>query len=354
MSLKQKTAIALYWSSTEQFIARFSTLAITIILARILSPNDYGLLGIVEVFSSIAYIFVEGGFVTALIQKDNVDNKDLSSFFFLNIALSLIIISILWIFAKSIALYFNQPIIENIIKIQSFCTLIGALGFIPFVNFNRNLNFKIFFKINIFASILSRTIAVYLAYIGFGVWSLVILKLLEASIRTTLLWIYSPWRPCFIFSFSRISSLFKFGSNIFLSNLLESSFNGIYKVTIGKLFPLNDLGYYTKAQSFSMIPSSITVSAVRPVSMAAFSRSKNNRIEQKEILQNILKMLYFILLPIMFMGILCGKDFITLLLTKKWLPMLPYFKLFCIIALFYPIHQINKQLIIANGYSGVF
>lgn len=350
-SIKQKTAEGLKWSAIERFSSQGISFVISIIIARILSPSDYGIIGMISIFFGISGVFIGAGFGVALIQKKDRTDVDLSTVFYYNIVASLFVYCILFISAPYIANFYNTPILNLIVRVVSLNMVIGAFGSIQSTKLNIAINFKAQSKISIISLVITGTIGITLAYSGFGVWALIFQGLASSIITTGLLWYFIHWKPQWIFSRSSFKELFAFGSKIMLTELLDTIFNNIYQVIIGKKFSSADLGFYTRAIGLVQFPSSNITAIIQRVTFPVLCEMQDDTIRLGNNYRKLLKMAAFVIFPSMMFLCALAEPIIKILLTDKWLPAVPLLQVLCFSYMFYPIHAINLNLLAVKGRS---
>ena len=353
-SLKSKTTIALFWSFTERISQMGIQFVISIILARLLLPEDYGVIGMIIIFMAIAQSFIDSGFGSALIQKKDVNHTDKCSVFYFNIFIAFIVAGLLCLAAPSIASFFNQPILTPITRIMSLNLIISSLGLIQSTMLIKKVDFKTQFQISMVGTSISGCAGILMAYKGFGVWSLVAHSLILHSVRTVLLWVFSKWRPTMIFSFKSLKTMFGYGSKLLLSGLINTIFNNIYFLIIGKMFSAADLGYYTRAVKLKDLPVNSLSLVVRRVTFPVFSSIHDDQQRLKNGVRKALKALVFLNFPLMIGMAVVAEPLVYVLLTDKWASCIPYVKLLCVVGLMFPLHIINLNVLKAQGRSDLF
>ena len=273
-NLKTRAINGLFWSLIDNFSVQISQFIIGIVLARILSPNDFGLIGMLTVFITISQWFVSSGFGQALIRKKDCTQNDYSTVFIFNIITGFLLYLILFFSSGFIADFFNEPQLESLLNVLGISLIIIAFTIVQQTQLTKRLDFKLQTRISVISSVISGLIGVLLAYLGYGVWTLVYKALLEYFIRSFLLWIYNKWRPSFVFDTNSFKELFGFGSKLMLRGLIYTLFNNMYYVIIGKYFSTADLGYYTRAEQFNRMPSSNINKVINRVSYPVLSELK--------------------------------------------------------------------------------
>ncbi|MDR1761766.1 MAG: lipopolysaccharide biosynthesis protein, partial [Bacteroidales bacterium] len=251
MSLKQKTISGILWSSIERFSVQGIQFVLQIIMARLLLPADYGLIGMLAIFLAVSQSFIDSGFANALIRKQNRTEVDFSTVFYFNIVVGILFYFILFFTSPYIAEFYEAPILESLTKVVALNVFINSLTIVQRAKFTINVDFKTQTKASLLAVIISGAVGILMAYQGFGVWALVVQTITNGTINMIMLWIYSKWRPQFVFSITSFKEMFSYGSKLLLSGLIDTTYNNIYTMVIGKKFSQVDLGYFTRADQFA-------------------------------------------------------------------------------------------------------
>lgn len=354
MTLNNKTINGLYWSFLDNLSQYGITFVIGIILARILDPEDFGILGMISVFIAIATTIIDSGFSQSLIRKQNCTNTDYSTTFYFNLAVSVILYILLFLSATSISVFFKEPQLVNIVRIIGFVIIIDAFTIIQRTILTKEIKFKKQTNISIISSVSSGAIAIILATQGAGVWSLVAKQLLYKFVKSILLWKKNKWKPIRIFSYKLFVEHFTFGYKLLLSGLINTIFNNLYYIIIGKYFTPTDLGYYTRADNFQKLPSKNITNVVQRVSYPILASINNNPSQLQKYFQKFLKSTLF-LSSLCLIGMVASADnLIIVLIGDKWLPSTYYLQLLSIAGLFYPISAINQNIIILKGRTDLF
>ncbi|MGR7813244.1 lipopolysaccharide biosynthesis protein [Lacinutrix undariae] len=353
-SLKKKTLDGLLWSTIERFSIQAVQFVLGIILARLLLPSDYGFIGVLAVFMSISQALIDSGFSQALIQKKNADEKDYNTVFYFNIASSVCIYIVLFLLSEPIAVFYEEPLLENLIKILGLNIIFSSFSIVQLAILTKELNFKTQSKASLISVIISGVIAVYFAYTGMGVWALVIQVLLKSSINTLLLFVFTKWKPILLFSKKSFHSLFSFGSKLLFSGLLNAVFNNIYLIIIGKFYTIKELGYYTRANQFQQLPSETLTVILQRVTFPVLSSIQDEDEKLSSYYKKFIKLAAFINFPLMTLLIVLAKPLVKLLLTDKWIEAAPFLQLLCFVGILYPIHAINLNLLKVKGRSDLF
>jgi len=353
-ALKTKTLHAIFWSFLERFSQQGIHFVISIILARLLLPEEFGLIAMLTIFMAIAESFINSGFGQALIQKQDITHTDECSIFYFNILVGFCAAGLLCLSAPWIAGFYNQSLLVPLTYALSFNLIINSFGLIQITLLTKQIDFKTQLKVSIIATFISGIIGVVMALKGFGVWSLVVQSLSRNLFFTVLLWFFNTWRPSLIFSLDSLRVMFAFGSRLLLSGLLDTIFQNIYLVVIGKLFSPVNLGFYSRAKSLQQLPVFSLSSIVSRVTFPVFSSVQDDKSRLKRGVRKALTMLVMINFPMMVGLAIVAKPLVLVLLTEKWLPCVPYLQLLCAVGMLYPLHAINLNVLAAQGRSDLF
>ncbi len=349
MSLGNTVFKGFVWSAFERISVQAVQFVLGIILARILTPREYGLVGILLIFIQVASVFVEGGFTKALIQKQDRNQTDLSTVFFFNIGISVLCYLLLWLFSPVIAEFYDEPELVPLLYVLSTTIVLSALYAIPLTLLTIKLDFKRLTIVNITATLLSGGIAVYLAYNGFGVWALVYQSLLRGIFTLFLMWWMANWAPSKEFSWASLRTLFKYGSNLLASSLLNIIVNNFSSFFIAKLMSTKDLGYYTRGMQFASTAFNVINSSLNNVLLPGLSRIQ----DQSELLvakmRIIMKTTSLFVFPFFVLLAVVAKPLIILLLTEKWLPAVPIMQMLCLARLITIMSGLNINLLYILG-----
>lgn len=354
MSLKQKTVIGSIWSLIDSFANQGIQFIVGIILARILSPEEFGLIGMLTIFIALSQAFVDSGFSNALIRKQNCTQTDYSTVFYFNILTSVVLYLILFIFAGSISIFFNEPQLKPLIRILSIGIILNALGMIQRTILTKQINFKMQTRVSALSSSISGTIAIAMAINGFGVWSLVALTLFRFALSSILYWAWTNWYPILVFSKNSFKELFSFGNKLLLSGLLDTIYNNMYYLIIGKFFSAAKLGYFIRANQFQSLPSQQLTSILGRVSYPILSTIQDDTIKLKSAYQRLIKSTMFIT-SVLLLGMAASAESIIIsLIGEQWRPSIAYLQMLCFVGLFYPISALNLNMLKVQGRSDLF
>jgi len=347
--LKQQFVSGVFWSTIERIGSLGIQLVINIIIARVLTPSDYGLIGMLTIFTALGGVILDSGFGQALIRKKNVSQVDYSSVFYLNLALGIIIYVILYFCAPLIASFFKIPELTMISRFVFLIFPINAISLIQNTIINVNVNFKALAKVSIISASISGVFGIILAYNGLGVWSLVYQNLFYVLIRSLLLWVFNSWRPSLTFSITSIKNLIAFSTNLLGTNIIIVLFNNIYTLLIGRYYPVTQVGFYNQAKLFVDLPSQNLTSIIERVSYPVLSSIQDDDKRLKAGYRKIINQTVFLNFPIMLGLIAVGHNLFEVLLTEKWLPAVPYFQILCLYGAIFPLHSINVNILKVKG-----
>lgn len=353
-SLKQKTTKGLFWSSVERFSNQGVSFIFSIILARILAPSDFGIVAMIGIFFAVAQSFVDSGFSNALVRKTDRREEDLSTCFYFNIGVGIVAYIVLFLIAPFIADFYNQPILSPIIRITGFGVVLNSLCVVQQALFTIKIDFKSQAKVTLSATIISGIVGVVLAYQGYGVWALVWQGVVMSLVRMGLLWLMSKWRPKAGFSKDSFHYLFGYGSKLLASGLLDTIYNNIYPIVIGKFYSPAQLGNYSRALSFAQLPSSNITSILQRVTFPVLSTIQDDLPRLQTNYRRLLKLSAFIVFPLMTGLAAVAFPLIRIVLTPKWEGCSFYLQIICFALMWYPIHAINLNLLQVKGRSDLF
>lgn len=353
-TLKQKAIKGMLWSFCERFGTLFILFIANITLARMLSPEDFGLIGMVTVFVSLSTILIDGGLGSALIQRKNPSHEDYSTIFIVNVGVALGCYAILFICSDFIAGFYRQPQLTILLRILGLALIVDSFSVIQNNILVKNLNFKRITKIKITVAFFASTIAIISALSGLGVWSLVIQTLVNSSLRSIFLWKFTAWHPSLVFKKESFKSLFNFGSKLLLASLLSEGFRNIQLLIIGRFFPAREVGYFTQAKQLENVPVSSLLMVVNQVTYPVFSQMQDSKKDLINGLRRCFKLLAFVNFPVMILLAIVAEPLFLLLFSAKWLPAVPYFQWLCVgCGLLTVIHNTNLNVLKAIGKSDV-
>ena len=344
----------LIWRLLERFGAQGVTLIVSIVLARILDPKIYGIIALITVITTILQVFIDSGLGTALIQKKNADSLDFSTVFYFNFVMCILLYIILFFAAPFIADFYKMLELVPVIRVLGLILLISGFKNIRNAYVSRHLLFKKYFFATLGGTITAAFVGIIMAYNGLGIWALVAQNLVNQLIDTIILWITVKWRPTREFSLDRLKKLFSYASKLLLSSLLDTVWGQLRQLIIGKKYSSTDLAFYNKGNEYPNYAVIALNSSIDSVLLPVMSKEQDNPQNVKAMTRRAIKTSSFILWPMMMGFAACSRAFVSIVLTDKWLPSVPYLIIFCIVYAFYPIHTANLNAIKALGRSDLF
>lgn len=354
LSSKGTVISNLIWRFAERCGAQGVAFVVSLVLARLLAPEDYGTIALVTVFTTIMQVFVDSGLGNALIQKKDADDVDFSSVFYFNVIVCSILYLGMYLAAPTLAAFYDDPDLVPVIRVLSLTLVISGVKNVQQAYVSRTMQFKRFFFATLGGTIGAAFLGIFLAYMGYGVWALVAQQLFNTTVDTLILWVTVKWRPKWVFSFSRLKELLSFGWKLLVSALLDTTYNQLRQLIIGKLYTTSDLAYYNKANQFPNLIVTNINTAIDSVVFPAMSMQQDDPQRVKAMTRRAIKTSVYIMAPMMLGMAAVAEPMIRLLITEKWLPCVPYLRIFCITFIFYPIHTTNLNAIKAMGRSDLF
>lgn len=352
--LRSRALSAVLWSGIDTFVRQGLQFAISVVLARLLTPEEFGTVALLYLFIGIAGAFVDSGFSSALIQKQDVTYADESTVFWFNLLMGLIAATVLWSAAPAISSFYGIPILLPLTGVMALNILIGSLGSIHSTLLTKRLDFRTHLKVGGIASGISGVLAVILAWRGYGVWALAAQTLLTTLIATVLLWLFNPWRPGLVFSFASARRLFGFGGFLLASSLLDIAYSRIYTLLIGKFYGVHELGFYNRAETTKQLPVGVLTSVLSRVAFPIFSSAASDREQLKRGVKLALRGIMLINVPLMLGLAVTAEPFIHALYGHQWVPAAPVMQVLCLGAVLWPLHVINLNVLMAQGYSHLY
>ena len=353
-TLKQKTVKGVLWNALSTFSTQGIQFVISIVLARLLNPSDYGVIGLTYVFLIICQVLVNSGFSNALIRKIDRTQEDLSTVFYYNIIASVIMYLILFGVAPYIALFYELPILVPLIRFIALSLIIGSFSQVQVAIYKIKLEFKSIAKVSISTSLVSGILGILLAFYGFGVWALAIQTVFSSFMSVIFYWLMSKWRPSFIFSWKSFHELFAYGSKLLLAQLLDTLYTNIYPIVIGKFYSPAQLGHYSRAQHYAQFPSSNLTGVIQNVTFPVLSELQNDDARLSSAYRRMLKLTAFIIFPLMLGLSAIAKPLVVLLIGEKWAFCAVLLQIMCFSMMWYPVHAINLNLLQVKGRSDLF
>ena len=353
-SLKEKTGRGVGWSFGGSLASYGITFVVGIILARRLGPELYGLVGVITIFVTIFNTIVDSGFSNALIRKIDATEKDYNTVFLVNLIVSIGLYGILFVASPFIAVFFGKEQLNPLTRVMGVCVIINAFSLIQSTLLTKEIDFKTITKCQVISSFFSGVLGVLMAYQDCGVWSLVGQQISYKLFNTILLWFYRKWYPHFIFSYSSFKELWGFGWKLLVTSLINTIWNELYQVVIGKCYSTQTLGYYTKAKEYVAIVSNNLTSVVQRVSYPALSKIQNDNDRLKRGYKMVIKVTMLVTFVLVLGLAACAHNFVLILIGTEWLPSVPFLQLICFNMMLYPLHAINLNMLQVAGRSDLF
>ena len=353
-SLKDKTVKGVVWSAVERFSVQGIQFLVTLVIARILDPKDFGLVGMLTIFLAVAQSLIDSGFSQALIRKQDRSEEDNCTVFYFNIVVSGLLYLLLYALAPFVAKFYNEPQLTDLMRVICIIIIINSFAVVQRALYTATINFKTQAKATFTSALVSGIIGIGLAMKGFGVWTLAWQQIIRAALNTILLWWYSSWRPRLIYSWQSFRDLFKFGSNLLLSGLLDTIYSNIYQITIGKIFSATSLGYFTQAKQIAALPSSNIQGIIGSVTYPVLSSLQNEDERLAINYRKLLRVSAFIVFPLMCGLAAVSYPLINVLLGEKWNFTATLLIPISFAMMWYPIHAINLNLLKVKGRSDLF
>ena len=354
MSLKQKTFKGVIWSAVERFSTQGVQFVFSILLARLLTPNDYGMIAMLTIFLAICQTFIDSGFANAVIRKIDRNEKDMATMFFFNIGMSLVCYAIIYFAAPFIASFYKMDELTLILRILALRLIIQSFATIQATNLTIRIDFKKQAKISLSAAILSGIVGIGFAYKGYGVWALVIQSLFSSTFSSILYWVVVRWHPQCFFNKESFKSLFSYGSKLLISGLLDTIYNNLYPLVIGKFYTPAQLGAFAKADHFSQFPSQNVMRILHRVSFPVLSTLQNDPQRMRSCFLKFINYSALIIFPLMLGLLALSKPMTLLFLTERWSEMIPLLQILCVAMMWYPVHAINLNVLQVLGRSDLF
>lgn len=353
-SLKQKTVKGVAWTSLNKVLDLGFGFVIGVILARLLSPSDYGLLAMIAVFSAIAFTFLDSGFGNALIRKPDLNEDDNTTAFLFNLVAGVVLFGVIWFIAPWVSAFYDKPILTPLLRAEGSLLIVASFKIVQNTQLTRALNFKAKMIIRIVSSVSGGVIGIIAAYSGLGVWALVAMHIADALISLVLLWIISPWRPRGKWSKKSFNYLWGYGSKLLASGLLDTVYSNIYPIVIGKFYSAADLGQYSRAKGYADMPSQSLTGVIQQVTFPVLSQIQDDHQRLGNNYRRMLRFSVFIIFPIMIGLAVLAHPLVVSLVTDKWAQCVPYLQIICLASMWYPVHAINLSLLQVKGRSDLF
>lgn len=353
-SLRGKVLSGLFWKVLENGGVQIVQFVISLILARMLGPERYGTIALLLVFIAIANVFIQSGFQTALIQKRQVDDLDYSSVFYLGLGVALLLYAVIFAGAPAVAAFYHDPELKSMLRVLALMIFFGAVVSVQTAMVSRKMEFRKMCAASLLATCLSGIAGVIGAYRGLGTWALVVQQLGTQFLLMVFLWVLVGWKPMRAFSFSRVKALFSYGWKLLCSSLLDTVYNNLYTMVIGRIYQKDVVGYYNRGNQFPQLIVNNLAASIQAVMLPAFSASQEDKERMKAMVRRSIVTSAFVIFPMMAGLIAVAKPLISIILTEKWLPCVPFLQIMCVAYAMWPIHIANLQAINALGRSDIF
>ncbi len=354
MSLRKQAFSGVWWTYAQQFSTQGISFLVSIVLARLLMPAEFGLIGMIGIFIAVGTTLIDSGFTQSIIRSPDLDQEDYSTVFFFNLGCSIVVYAVIYFAAPYIADFYHQPVLKSIVRVYCLSFIIAAFSAVQNTRLTKLLDFKTQMIVALPSLLGGSVIGIALAYYGYGVWSLVWMNLAQTFLNTVQLWRKSGWVPSMSFNMKKFKTHFVFGYKLTISGLLNTIFNNIYQIVIGRYFSTAQVGYFTRANSVTQLPVSTISSALNKVTFPLFAAIQDDHERLKRAYKMIMQMVVFLIAPILiFLGVLAEPTF-RFLFTDKWLPAVPYFQILCFTGILYPIHVYNLNVLSVKGRSDLF
>ena len=351
--LRSQSLSGIKWSAIERFAVQGIQFVIGLILARLLTPSDYGIIGMLAIFMAISQTIIDSGFSKALIQKQDRTEIDFSTAFFFNIVVGFVCYVILFVASPYIAAFFKEPILKDVLRVLAINLFLNSLAVVPVAKLSINVDFKTQSKASIISTLLSGTLGIVLAYRGVGVWALVAQSVSHSFVNVLLLWCLLKWKPMWKYSWISFKSLFGYGGNILVAGIISTIYSNINTLVIGKFYTPKDLGYFTRGQQFPSLLSSNLTSIIQRVTFPILSKIQDDNQRLASVYRDYIKIssmgIFFLLVFLAYIA----KPLITFLLTDKWIDAVIYLQVFCYAMMFDHISAINLNFLYVKGKTNL-
>lgn len=352
--LKTSAIKSLFWKLFEQGGAAAITLVVQIVMGRILSPSEFGMLAIMLVFVNVGNVIVQSGLNTAIIQAPEVTERDFSTVFWMSLLTSLVLYALVFVESPAIATFYEMPNIIWPLRVLVLILVVNAYNSIQEAIVSRNLEFHKTFRATVSAGAISGTLGIVSALLGAGLWALVIQQLVYQLVKCMVLAVQVPWKPAFVFDKHRAITLFQFGWKLLVSGLINQGYQSLSDLIIGKVFTSGDLGYVSQGKTYPKALGTVLDGAIQPVMLSTAAKVQDDIDKVKRLARRALKTSTFLIAPAMAMFAVCAEPLIGLLLGDKWLPCVPYVQMYCFVYALLPIHTTNLQVLNGVGRSDLF
>lgn len=352
-SLKKQAISGVIWTFAQQFSVQLINFIVQIILARLLMPKDFGLIAMLIVFISIGQKLMDGGMTSSLIRTKNPDQLDYSTVFITNFIVSVGIYLIIFFIAPYVASFYNQIVLKDILRVYALSFVINSFVAVPIAKLTKEMNFKTQMKMQVPSTIIGALVGIIMAYMGYGVWSLVWLNIIQTLVFAIQNWLFIKWRPSLVFNKRRFRYHFNFGYKMTLSGLLDSVYNDAYRIVIGKFFSPASVGYFNQAETMRSFPVNQLATVMGKVTFPMFANIKDDK-QLKSVYKKTMKLVFFIVVPMMLILVVTGKELFIFLFGDKWLPAVPYFQILAFASVVKPLTTYNLNILKVKGRSDLF
>jgi O-antigen/teichoic acid export membrane protein len=353
-SLRHKTTKGFTWSAVERFSSQFITFGVIVVMSRILTKSDYGLIGMLTIFIDIAQTIADSGVSQALVRKQDRSQKDCSTAFIFNMGLSLVLYAVLFFSANAIARFYNQPILTWILRLIGLSLILNAAVMVPKALLTASMDFKTLTKATFLSSVISGIAGIAMAYLGLGVWSIAYYQLIKFFLNSVLLWVYTTWRPNFGFSVESFKYFFSFGSNFTIAGVMHTIYRNLYLLVIGKFYQAASLGLYTRAYQFGQLPSDNIGNIFQRASYPVMCKLQDNKEKLKDIFTKFLRILAFVVFPLMVALSVLAEPVIVLVVGEKWRESGPLLAVLCLAMMWVPLDILNLTLLQVRGKTNYY
>ena len=352
MSLKDKAVSSVFWTAMQQFGSQGITFVVSIVLARLLEPKDFGIIALFGVISGLAVLLMSSGMTTSLLRSKDIDDEDLSTVFLFNIVVAFVLYIIIYLIAPWIEWFYKIDGLAKIVRVYSVIFVIQAFGAVQKMLITKVLDFKKLFIIQLPSLVISSVCGVVMAYNGFGIWALVYMGVIQYFLDTTQIWLKSSYRPKWVFSKDKFRRHFGFGINMTFTSILNVLFQNLYVIYIGKVFSPAILGLYNRAESLKNLPVNNIMNILKRVLVPFFSTIEDDRV-LKSYYKKIMSSVIFILSPILVVLIFQAENIVRILLTEKWIEVVPYLQIICLSGFLHPLSEYNINVLVVKGKSNL-
>ncbi len=354
MTLKARTTAGLFWSFFQTIGQQVVRFLISIFLARLLLPAEFGLMGMLTLFITLGEIFISSGFGKALIQKKDATHEDVCTMFYFNIFVGFLCALLLFLTAPWIGRFYRAPLLVPLARVMSLGFVVNAFGLVQSTLLTKEVEFKLQLKVNLGATLFFGGIGILMAWRGFGVWSLAVQALGTDALMCLLFWICHDWRPTAVFSFNSLKDMFGFGSKLLISRIINTVFTNIYLIVIGRLFSATELAFYWRATQLEQLPATNIGQASERVLFPVFASLQDDAARLKRAFQKAVRGMAILNFPIMLGLAVTAKPLVLTILTEKWAPCIPMLRWLCVVGALYPLQVINLSALSAQGRSDLF